>query len=311
MKLSLTTVALALVSVPGLSQSAATGVSRPEPVEITAQPDEVVTVKVAPAQGVAPRVKPLAGRPEASAAAHETYGAYVPYHGTAAATSASAADVDVDSQIAMGVEERPGELREGTLLRTRILEGLSTVTTERGSRFTAELTEAVMNAGRVVLPVGAVVEGRVTEVHGGMRISGAAMLHLEPRSVTLPDGTHYSLRAQLIDTDQMAHTKVDGEGSLVRRDHPKETLALMGVTTGGAAAAGALLGGGVGAAVGAGVGAGVSTVVWLKQDRQAVLPKSSLLVFSLTEVMSISATSEASVGRRTPLTSRDEVPAAQ
>ena len=37
--------------------------------------------------------------------------------------------------------------------------------------------------------------------------------------------------------------------------------------------------------VGAGIGAGVSTVIWLKQDRQATLPKDVKLVFSLTVPM--------------------------
>ncbi len=59
----------------------------------------------------------------------------------------------------------------------------------------------------------------------------------------------------------------------------------MGGVTGAGAAAGAMIGGGVGAAVGAGIGAGVSTVIWLKQDRQATLPKDVTLVFSLTTPM--------------------------
>ena len=50
-----------------------------------------------------------------------------------------------------------------------------------------------------------------------------------------------------------------------------------------AAVAGGMIGGGVGAVVGAGIGAGVSTVMWLKQDRQAELPKDVGLVFSLID----------------------------
>ena len=42
-----------------------------------------------------------------------------------------------------------------------------------------------------------------------------------------------------------------------------------GTTTGAGAIAGGMIGGGVGAVVGAGIGAGASTVVWLRQDRQA------------------------------------------
>ncbi len=60
---------------------------------------------------------------------------------------------------------------------------------------------------------------------------------------------------------------------------------MCGGVTGAGAVTGAMIGGGVGAAVGAGIGAGVSTVIWLKQDRQATLDKDEPLVFSLTAPM--------------------------
>jgi hypothetical protein len=73
-------------------------------------------------------------------------------------------------------------------------------------------------------------------------------------------------------------------------------LAVASLTTGGAAAAGAVLGGGVGAVVGAGIGAGVSTVIWLKQDRQATLPKDVALVFSLTAPMELRSVTQVGMG---------------
>jgi hypothetical protein len=158
---------------------------------------------------------------------------------------------------------------------------LSTATTTPGTKFTAEVMEAITNKGRVIIPIGSVLEGQVTEVHAGKRISGAASLHLEPRNVTLPDGTVYVIHAQLIDTT-LNNFNVDREGTLKRRDQVKRDLAVAALATGGGAAAGALIGGGVGAVVGAGVGAGASTVMWLKQERQANLDKDSRLVFSLT-----------------------------
>ncbi len=319
MKVHLRTATIALVSVPGLmqagwtkagvAQSARTGVSNPEPVVITAQPDETVTVKVEPAKpsaaipytaapGTTGTARPLQRHEAARGSSAEAYGTYVPYRGGAGAGAEGPARLaDPDGSIVTSVEERAGELREGTLLRARIRQSLSTVTTAPGSTFSAALLEPVEKNGRVVLPVGALIEGRVTEVHGGRRITGAATLHLEPRTVTLPDGTHYVIHAQLIDTDQTAHTTVDREGTLVRRDHPKETRAGVGLATGGAAVAGGLVGGGVGALVGAGIGAGAGTIVWLKQDRQAVLPQESMLVFSLTEAMPVMPVSHAPVSR--------------
>jgi hypothetical protein len=279
MKIQITTAALVLAAVPTFAQKTMTGVSNPEPATISATDDSVTT----------PQMKPSAGIPATApspTAAPVVYGPYVPYSGATVAgggANVMAAD-DLDSQIVTSVPEREGELREGTLLKTKILENLSTKTTLEGTKFTAQLTEAIERNGRVIVPVGSILEGQVTEIHGGRRITGAPALHLETRDITLPDGTHYVVHAQLIDTGK-SDFKVTDEGTLKRRENAKETLAVMSLTTGGGAAAGALIGGGVGAVVGAGVGAGVSTVIWLKEDRQATLPKSVPLVFSLTTPM--------------------------
>ena len=294
MKLPITTAALVLAAVPTFAQSAQngmTGVSSPEPTAISTTDDTAATPVLKP------RVKPNAGTPAVApdSAAPVTYGPYVPYTGAVTGASASvvAAD-DADAMIVTSVPEREGELREGTLLKTQIREDLSTKTTLEGTVFTAQLTEAVERNGRVILPVGSILEGRVTEVHGGRRISGAAALHLQTRDILLPDGTHYVVHAQLIDTGK-SEFKVTDEGTLKRKDHPKEMLAVAGGVTGAGAVAGAMIGGGVGAVVGASIGAGVSTVIWLKQDRQATLPKDVSLVFSLTTPMILTPLSSGAV----------------
>jgi hypothetical protein len=195
---------------------------------------------------------------------------------------------DPDAGIVTHVPTIPGEISDGTLLKARLREELSTLKTKPGATFTAELSEPIVQDGRVYIPVGALVEGRVTYVRGGSRISGGAAIHLEPRAIVLPDGTRYSVHAQVIDTSSWDNTKVDSEGTITRREHIKGTLAAVGLATGSGAAAGAMIGGVPGALIGAGVGAGVSAVVWLKQDREAVLPKDLGLVFSLTAPITVS-----------------------
>jgi len=284
MTLRISTAVLVLAAAPVFAQSAATGVSHPDPAPITS--DDVV-----------PTVKPLTPRPSAAipapastpAASTEVYGPYVPYTGPKVAgapptTHAMPVEDPEDAMIVVSVPEREGELREGTLLKTKVITALSTESTVAGSRFTAEVTEAIERNGRVIIPVGSILEGRVTEVHGGKRISGGALLHLETGNVTLPDGTHYIVHAQVIDTGK-SDFKVTDEGTLKKKDHAKETLAVIGGVTGAGAASGAMMGGGVGAIVGASLGAGASTVIWLKQDRQATLAKDVALVFSLTTPM--------------------------
>jgi hypothetical protein len=318
MKLPIATAALVFITIPVIAQDARTGVSAPPPVDITATSDDS---PAAPAlKPRVPEAKPSAAVPAATDST--AYGAYVPYRaaGTPApapiVTAAFDPDANIvttnvsdtppaadsaalDADIVTNVPERKGEISEGTLLKARITQGLSTTNTLEGSPFTASLTAPVENEGRVILPIGSMVEGRVTEVRSGRRISGRAALHLQVNNVTLPDGSHYVVHAQLIDTDQMDYSNVDGEGTLVRRDHVKKTLAAMSVATGGAAAAGAMMGGGVGALVGAGIGAGASTVLWLKQDRQEALPKDSLLIFSLTAPMILKPMSDRTMSSNT------------
>lgn len=226
------------------------------------------------------------------------------------------AKFDPDGEIVTDVPQKANELPAGTLFRARLKRSIETATTAEGTAFSAEITEPIQHMGRVVVPVGSVVEGHITEIRGGRRFRGAAMMHLQAQQIVLPDGSRIPLNASVVDSDQYANTKVDGEGNIIRKDHAKETLAVMSLTTGSAAAAGGVLGGGVGALVGAGIGAGVSTVWWLKQDRQTQMPADALLVMALDYPLPVesfgresdfSATPSAPVRRRTAQPASEKV----
>ncbi len=301
-----TTAALALSAAPLLGQAGEQGVSHPDQTPITVpsyedQPARAPKPSAArPASPVNPDATIVITAPVPYTPAPYTQddaSAYHPYRPNQPVTDRSASPMaepllarqdpvlaghDPDGDIVTSVPQREGEIAEGTLLKARLNETLSTVKTLRGSAFTATLSEDVQRDGRVLIPSGSTLSGTVTEVHGGKRIAGRAAIHLEPRRVTLPDGSYYVLHAQVVDTNEDNAVKVDGEGTILRRDHGKEMLAILSLTTGSGAVAGAMIGGGVGAAVGAGLGAGASTILWLKQDRQAALPKETLLIFSLT-----------------------------
>ena len=327
------------IKAPAASGSAQerTGVSHPDPAVITATPYSDDADSNSASVQPAPPAKPSAGVPwatpaTASAASNHNGSAarLVPTGGVQAVardedsanfdpdasivteekagradrlllsgTGDAAAKKDPDAGIVTRVPSRPGEVPDGTLVKVKLREDLSTLTTKPGSSFTAEVSEPVMREGQVVVPAGALLEGRVTWVRGGKRMGGAAAIHLEPRTVTLPDGSRYLLRARAIDTDSWDDTKVDSEGTILRKDHPKGTAATIGLSTGAAMAAGAEMGGVPGALIGAGVGAGISTVVWARQDRQADLPRDLGVVFCLTEPM-----------RVTPISARLTRPAA-
>ena len=261
-----------------------TGVAHPPEVVVDDSP-------VAPAQtGSTP--KPSAAIPMTAPTDNGTVTTYqspavtLKTHDLAALNQANTSS-DPDANIVTEVPSSPHELSTGTLIRMRLQSSIETASTAQNTAFSGEISDDIEHYGRVVIPAGAVLHGRITEIRGGRRIAGAAAIHLEPHDITLPDGTEYLIRAAVVDTDQYGSLKINSEGTLVRKDHAKETLAAMSLATGGAAAAGAVIGGGVGALVGAGLGAGVSTIWWLKQDLQTHLPKGSLLIWSLTEPMEI------------------------
>ncbi len=194
---------------------------------------------------------------------------------------------DRDGDIVEDTPHTADEIPVGTIIHARLQSPIHTDSTAPQTAFAALLTEPLLNMGRTIVPAGSLLQGHITEIHGGRRFRGAALIHLQAQTLVLPDGSRIPLNAAVIDTDQYSSTRIDDEGNIVRKDHAKETFAALSLTTGGAAAAGGVIGGVPGALIGAGIGAGVSTVWWLNQDRQATLPAETLLVMSLTSPLPI------------------------
>jgi len=315
----------------GAAQQERTGISHPDPAVITVTPysddtDSAATLPPAKPSVATPPLVPAATHAAKPSPAFASTAATAPAatpHTKAAVKSGDASGFDPDANIVTEetagradrillngagdaatkhnpdagivtrVPSRPGEVPDGTLVKVKLTEDISTMTTVPGSSFSAELSEPVLRDGQVVVPAGALLEGRVTLVRQGRRLGPAAAIHLVPETITLPDGSQYALEARAIDTDSWDDTRVDYEGTILRKDHGKATAATASLSAGGGMAAGAIVGGVPGALIGAGVSVGVSTVVWMRQDRQADLPEGLGVVFCLTEPM-----------RTTPLSAR-------
>jgi hypothetical protein len=274
--------AFAAVLVAGNAFAQQTGVSDP--------PETVQDIPQPAQQAPAAVPAPIPAKPSA---ATEAYGEYKPFGGTPVLRPRVQKE-DPDAGIVTEVPRSANELPAGTSIRVTLESEIDTTSTQPNTPFRAQLAENIQNDGRVVIPQGSIVEGRVTQVRGGKRIRGTALIHLQMDNIVLPDGTRLPLHAQVIDTDQFNNTRIDSEGNILRKDHIGGTLAAMSLTTGGAAAAGGVIGGPAGALIGAGVGAGLGTAVWLKQDRQAHLPEGTQVVLSLTEPMDLSRMNYAS-----------------
>ena len=307
MKIALSTALFALAAAaPAMAQT--TGVSNPPAAMIEATPDDAPAPVLHPKPSAAAPVQPIV-EPAAQPAEQSQPQQYQPYQPqaapvvhsyTAAGNSAVSDDPDsgvvttapptkledYNAGVVTDVPSRPNEIPIGTLLRTRIHETISTASTPLYAPFSAEVVAPVEREGRVIIPIGSILHGRVTQVRGGHRISGAAGDPSAPRERDAARWHHLRLCTRRsptpISTTSAAWTK---KAPSFAATIPSSTLAAMSMATGGAAAAGAVVGGGVGAVVGAGIGAGVSTVWWLQQDRQEQIPQGTGITFTLVGPM--------------------------
>jgi hypothetical protein len=194
---------------------------------------------------------------------------------------------DADSDIVTSVPTRPGELPEGTIIKIALDQEIATGQSTLGADFSGRVSGDVVSLGKVVIPQGAQVVGKIVQVTEGRRFGSPATIRLRPDVVVLPDGSRYTLRAQVIQTS--TKSRIDDEGTLKPASRVKSNVIKETAGIGTGAVAGAILGGGPGALVGSIIGAGVMTTNILVQHPADVkIPKDSMIVLSLTQPMSIS-----------------------
>jgi hypothetical protein len=216
----------------------------------------------------------------------------LPSAGTTPAASVAAAPVSsrqgTDFDMVSSVPTRLGELPEGSILKITVDQEIASGSSQVGADFSGHVSADVTSLdGKVVIPQGAQVLGKIVQVTEGHRFGSPATVRLRPDVVVLPDGARYVLRAQVLETD--TKLRVDSEGSLKPASRVKTNVIKETAGIGVGAATGAVLGGGPGALVGSIIGAGVMTTNILVQHPAEVnIPRNTLLTLSLTQPMTIS-----------------------
>jgi hypothetical protein len=197
---------------------------------------------------------------------------------------------DPDGDIVQPVPLGPGQIGEGTTIRVRLLDRLSTTDSNKGDSFRSQVASDVLASGQVLIPAGSEIDGIVAQVSAGDHLGGHGSLRLQPETVILADGSRYKLHAELTGTPGTG-TRVRGEGTV----NPGSRVKRDGLEYGGVVSAGvvtgALVGGPVGAVTGGAIGAGVVTTHLLVSHPQATLEPGSVLLFTLTERLSLTPAS--------------------
>jgi hypothetical protein len=194
---------------------------------------------------------------------------------------------DPDGDIVHPVPLPPGTLMEGTVIRVRLLERISTNFSQDGDSFRTQVASDVVSNGQVALPAGAEIDGVVTHVTTG-HFGGRGSMSLQPQAVILPDGSHYRLYAQ-VTAAPGSNTRVGNEGTVEAGSRTKKDEIEYGGGVGVGLVAGAALGGPAGALAGSLVGAGAVTLHLLMDHPQATLDKGPVLDFTLTEPLRLVA----------------------
>jgi hypothetical protein len=189
-----------------------------------------------------------------------------------------------------GVAQTNISLPAGTTVKVKLENALTTFSSKSGDPFSARVTEAVMLDGKTALPIGATVEGRVTQASEPRRIAGKPTIAIFPETVVLPNGEHYMLNATLVDTSLRNGTDVNNEGQFKGKGHDGKDMIEIGMGTGGGMLVGGLIGGGKGVLIGGAVGATATVAHWLGKKNSAMLPAGTELVMELSRPLEMTAT---------------------
>ena len=164
-------------------------------------------------------------------------------------------------------------LPAGTVVTVRLSSTVGSKISAKGDHFSATVATPVQVDGKVVLPKGAEVLGKVVEAMPQGRFKGAAVLRLVLETVTLNEDS-YDVQTSAVSRTQK------GKG--------KRTATMIGGGAGGGALIGGLAGGGKGALIGAALGAGAGTAgAAYTGEKEIVLPAESALSFKLTEPLTV------------------------
>ena len=139
----------------------------------------------------------------------------------------------------------------GTQLVAVLNSDLSTQTAREGDRFTM----TVRSPGQYD---GATIEGQVTSVNRGGRVTGRSEMTMDFDTIRLRDGRSYRF-AGILESVRMPNgdiVRVDNEGAVRESDQTNKTVTRTAIGTAVGAIIGAIAGGGKGAAIGAVIGAG-------------------------------------------------------
>lgn len=152
----------------------------------------------------------------------------------------------------------------GTKVPVALKHSLSSKGTREGDGVYAETTFPVVANGRVLIPAGTFVQGRVSHIQRGGRIKGRAEVLMHFTTLIYPSGYTVLLPGAVENAPGAEKSSVKDEEGTIRSDSQTgQKVGTVASTAGTGAVVGGLSNGGKGALIGAGVGGAVGTAIAL------------------------------------------------
>ncbi len=169
----------------------------------------------------------------------------------------------------------------GTTMDIAAADTISSRTAKTGDAFSARVVEDVRNAaGRVVIPAGSVVNGKITDVKPSPNPSTPGTLTLSVASITVR-GTSYPIEASVDSLETIHKGRGVTTGDAAKVGAGAAAGAILGRVLGGNKK-GTIVGGVIGGIAGAGVAAS-------SKDSDIVLPAGAHIIIRLTKELAVAA----------------------
>jgi len=150
----------------------------------------------------------------------------------------------------------------GTKVPVALKHAISTKSAREGDAVYAETTFPVVDNGRILIPAGTYVQGKISEVKRAGRVKGRAEVLMHFTTLIYPSGYTVVLPGSVENVPGAEKTSMTGNEGTIRADSQKgEKIGTVASTAGTGAVVGGLSRGGKGALIGAGIGGGVGSVI--------------------------------------------------
>lgn len=175
-------------------------------------------------------------------------------------------------------EMEPYIVPAGTKVPLRLQSGISTKTAKVGDGIYARTEFPIAIDGKMMIPVGTYVQGRISKITRPGRVKGRAEVLFEFTTLVFPSGYTVTLPGSVNSLDSEKASTKDAEGTIQQEGEKGKDVGTVASTGATGAVVGGLAGGGKGAGIGAGIGGATGlAIAMLSRGSDVHLPAGTTL----------------------------------